>query len=281
MQVTPRAATQPPRRRASHRLPTMKVKLDSKTVRALALANGQDELFAWDTELEGFGLRLRRRNDDTPVRTWAVQYRIHGRTRRISLGSLEKLTPTEARKAARRIFGRVADDRDPQAERQAKRREATQTVRAVVPDYLAARASELRPESFRMAELYLTGPYFRPLHGMGIGTVKRSEVAACTRAIGRKHGNPTARIARQHLSKFFTWAIAFGLLVDGANPVDGSYQPAEPASRDRVLSDAELVAVWNACGDDDHGRIVRLLILTGARRQEIGGMRWDELKDGV
>jgi integrase len=44
-----------------------------------------------------------------------------------------------------------------------------------------------------------------------------------------------------------------------------------------VLSNAELVAVWNACdGDDDYGHIVRLLILTGARRQEIGGMQWTE-----
>jgi integrase len=40
-----------------------------------------------------------------------------------------------------------------------------------------------------------------------------------------------------------------------------------------VLTDAELTAIWRACGDDDFGRIVRLLILLGARRQEVGGMR--------
>jgi integrase len=58
--------------------------------------------------------------------------------------------------------------------------------------------------------------------------------------------------------------------------VVGTRKPAGAKSRDRVLSDAELVAIWNACGDDDYGRIVRLLILLGSRRQEVGGMRWGE-----
>jgi integrase len=46
-----------------------------------------------------------------------------------------------------------------------------------------------------------------------------------------------------------------------------------------VLSDSELAEVWHACPDDDHGRIVKLLMLTGQRRGEVGGMRWSELGD--
>src|SRR5262249_14165267 len=49
--------------------------------------------------------------------------------------------------------------------------------------------------------------------------------------------------------------------------------------RERVLSDSELVALWNACKDDDSGRIFRLLILLGQRRSEVGGMRWSEFDD--
>jgi integrase len=44
-----------------------------------------------------------------------------------------------------------------------------------------------------------------------------------------------------------------------------------------VLADEELAAIWNACGNDDYGRIVRLLILTGCRRAEIGDMAWSEI----
>ena len=70
------------------------------------------------------------------------------------------------------------------------------------------------------------------------------------------------------------WAIGEG--VAETNPVTGTNR-ASPVSRDRVLTDDELRAVWSACRDDDYGRIVRLLLLTGQRRDEVGGMRWAEL----
>ena len=61
------------------------------------------------------------------------------------------------------------------------------------------------------------------------------------------------------------------------NPVIGTNKATEERSRDRVLRDAELVEIWNACRDDDYGRIVRLLILTGQRREEVGAMAWREI----
>ena len=57
----------------------------------------------------------------------------------------------------------------------------------------------------------------------------------------------------------------------------GTERPKNGKPRERVLSDAELAAIWKACGDDDYGKIVRLLILTGCRRHEIGGMCWSEI----
>jgi integrase len=56
------------------------------------------------------------------------------------------------------------------------------------------------------------------------------------------------------------------------NPVIGTNRAVDETSRDRVLSDEEPAAVWRACRDDDYGRIVRLLILTGQRREEVGGI---------
>jgi integrase len=54
-------------------------------------------------------------------------------------------------------------------------------------------------------------------------------------------------------------------------------RPIVPKPRERVLSDGELAEVWRAAGDDTYGTIVRLLILTGQRREEIGGLRWSEI----
>src|SRR5262249_54535328 len=94
-------------------------------------------------------------------------------------------------------------------------------------------------------------------------------------AITRKHSEHTAAAARRHLSALFTWTMEEGWA--GQNPVVGTRNPEEAKKRTRILSDGELIAVWNACGgDDDFSRIVRQLLLLGKRPQEIGGMREGE-----
>jgi integrase len=67
-----------------------------------------------------------------------------------------------------------------------------------------------------------------------------------------------------------------------ANPVVATINPAKGTTpRDRVLSDAEIALIWRACRDDDFGRITRLLILTGCRREEIGALQWGEIAGDV
>jgi integrase len=255
----------------------VKLKLDTKTVAALALAKGRPEEFAWDAELEGFGLRLRRRRDGGLLRTWAAQYRANGHTRRITLGSADKVTVAKAREAARKLLARVELGHDPQREKQAKRAASVHTFRAVADAYLAAKESGLRPASLRITKLYLTGDYFRPLHAMGVAEITHADIAARLSAITRAHSAHTAAAARRAISALFRWTMEEGWTQ--TNPVIGTRRPQEAAARDRVLSDAELAAIWRACGDDDFGKILRLLILLGSRRQEIGGMRWSEFDD--
>jgi integrase len=142
---------------------------------------------------------------------------------------------------------------------------------------LGVKAGEVRPKSLRDITRYVTGPYFRPLHGMAIDKVSRKDIASRLVAISREHSNVVAAKARDTLSAFFTWAMQMGLT--DANPIVGTHKPQGNKPRERVLSDSELVALWNACGDDDCGRVFRLLILLGQRRSEVGGMRWSEFDD--
>ena len=74
----------------------------------------------------------------------------------------------------------------------------------------------------------------------------------------------------------FVWAMGEGLAT--TNPVANTNR-REEKSRDRVLSDAELRTVWQALEDDDYGTIVKILILTGQRVNEIAGLRWSEIAD--
>jgi integrase len=150
-------------------------------------------------------------------------------------------------------------------------------MKAVVESFLAAKKAELRPASYRAAELYLQRGYFRPLHPIGISDIKLEDVAACLTAITRDHGSITAGQARSMLSRLFGWAIGEGLC-PGPNPVLDSNKPQPAISRERVLTSAELSTIWNAtCAGDDYSRITQLLLLTGSRRQEIGGLRWSEV----
>jgi integrase len=96
-------------------------------------------------------------------------------------------------------------------------------------------------------------------------------------AIAREAGAPTAARAKGALSNFFIWCMQMGLVEH--NPTIGSAQPEEGKPRERVLTDDELAAIWRACGNDDYGRVVKLLALTGCRRAEIGDLRWSELDD--
>jgi integrase len=247
----------------------MKQKLDTETIAGLALKPGQKEAFIWDTEIPGFGLRLQGQR-----RTYVAQYYRASRTHRRTLGSTKLLTLAEARKGARKFLARVALGDDPQGDKAAQRIKAERTFRKVVGVYLAGKKSELRPASYKVTKLYLTGSYFRPLHPIGIAEITHPDIAARLTAISRKHGSPTAAAARRAISALFRWTMEEGWCA--SNPVIGTRRPADPKPRNRVLTNTELAAVWNACEDDDFGRGVRLMILTGSRREEIGGMRGGE-----
>ena len=192
------------------------------------------------------------------------------------IGAVEKLAADEACKAARKVLAKVELGEDPQGDKAAARPKAARTMKAVAEDFLAAKRVELRPATYRVTELYLLrGPYFKALHTAAITDITLADVSAHLTAITRNHSSITAAHARSKLSSLFAWAVGEGLCM--FNPVVGSNKPQTSIPRERVLSDAELAAIWLACADDDFGGIVKLLILTGCRRLEIGGMRWSEV----
>jgi integrase len=91
-------------------------------------------------------------------------------------------------------------------------------------------------------------------------------------------GGATTNRVRSTLEAFLGWAIRQGHSLPQGNVASLAERRAE-MPRDRMLNDAEIATVWNACRDDDYGAIIRLLILTGQREGEIGSLRWDEVKD--
>jgi integrase len=252
-----------------------RVKLVGSSLAVLesAFAKGKDaDRIYWDTEVAGFGLRFRRGGN----RSWILQYKFHGSDRRLTLGPYPGLTAKVARALAQENLAGVWKGTDPQqAKRDAKAKAQAQiTLRTVIDNFLADRQPELRPATLSEMQRYLLKDW-KSLHGWPIAEIKLAHVANIIPQL-KKAGPVSASRSRSCLSTCFRWAMGNGLV--DHNPVIGTINPDTGAARDRVLSDSELAAIWKATsGDLDYNRIVRSLILTGARRTEIGGMRWSEL----
>jgi integrase len=250
------------------------MRLDAKTVTGLRLPDGKADVIHFDSALPGFGFRMRASGNEVR-KSWVVQYRRAGGTRRMLLGSAEVLTVEQARAAAKKTLAAIALGEDPQAEKAARRSADKFTLAAMIEDYLASKESSVRARTFTEVQRYLRGPYFKPLHGVPVDTIGLRDVAARLLVITRESGVVATGNARSALNALYVWALANGLVQ--TNPVVGTARPKTPPARDRVLSDRELTAVWRAAGDDAFGRVLKLLMLLGQRRTEVGGMAWSEL----
>jgi integrase len=189
------------------------------------------------------------------------------------------LNADQARKAARVRLARVELGGDPQQEKHEARAAAGYSVGKLVENYLARRHHEtgknpLRKSSYEATEHYLQ-KHWKPLHGLQASKVDRSAIASRLTAIEVEISSVTAARARVALSSMFVWAIGQGIV--DSNPVIGTNKPPEPKARDRVLSNTEIAEIWASCRDDNFGHIVKLLLLTGARRDEIGDLIWTEI----
>lgn len=256
-----------------------RIRFTDAYVRRLTLPVGKTDHIAWDPDLPGFGVRLR------PGRTsYVVQYRVGADQRRKSLGDVRKVNVDDARSIARKRFAQVELGIDPDAEEDKRRAEQEadgRTFERLVEMYLAAQEARLADGTLRRNTYIAEERYLRrhcePLQKKPVAKITFEDIAALIRKLVKDHGPTSAARARGALSSFFGWCMRQGMGVK-ANPTVGTDNPVfGKAPRDRVLTDAEIRSIWRNCLDDDFGKIVRLLLLTACRRDEIGGLRWSEI----
>jgi len=222
----------------------------------------------WDATVKGFGAR--RQRDGV---FYYLRYRLNGAQRMKSIGRHgSPWTPDTARTRAKEQLGKVAAGSDPFAE--ALQTRAAETFGKEVERYLERKRAAMKPRSYEEVERHLTA-HARPLAKLRLAEIDRRTIAVRLAEIEEESGPVARNRVRSSLSAFFGWAITEGFI--DINPVAGTGKAGEGASRARVLTDGELAEVWRALGRDQFGDIVRLLILTGQRREEIGALRWSEV----
>ena len=231
------------------------------------LSQGQ---LVWDADhrevVKGFGARRQRRDV-----FYLLRYRLNGTQRFLTIGRHgSPWTPDTARAEAKRLLGLVASRSDPAHERI----RPAETFGGEVERYLGRKRQAMKPRAFQEVERHLMN-HAHTLHRARLAEIDRRAIAVLLAEIETASGPVARNRVRSSLSAFFAWAIREGLIE--LNPAAGTAKADEGGSRERVLSEAELAAVWAALPQDHFGDIVRLLILTGQCREEIGGLRWSEI----
>ena len=261
------------------------------------------DYFLWDDELPGFGLRV----FSSGKRSYLVQYRAAGRTRRFTIGPHGVWTPETARREALSLLGRIAGGENPAEERQFDRQAIT--VKELCERYLVdaehglilgkkrqpKKASTLLVDRGRIARHIvpllgsrrvkdLTTPdIYRFLTDITVGKTKAN---IKTRARGRaivRGGRGTASRTTALVGGILSYAVSLGIIE--RNPVHGVRRPADKV-RDRWLMPqeyctlGEILDAAERFGKYDQAvAMIRLLALTGCRRGEIINLRWDEVDE--
>jgi integrase len=242
----------------------MKKKLTDASVARLPLpATGRSD--CWDLLLPGFGLRV----SATGRRTWNLIRRKPGGKNpvREKLGEFPAMGVAEARARARAALAEPAV--------------SPVKLEELIEQFLAhgrtRKGRSLRQNSVDQYRRNLAN-YAAPLHRRAVAEIHRRDIAALLHRVSITSGAPTARLVRAMLARLWAYAIEVGLVE--YNVVSGT--PGYVTSqRDRVLSDHELRLLWAATEEPEaYHIIIRLLLLLGCRRSEIGSLRWSELVDG-
>jgi integrase len=248
------------------------MRLTNQTTANLQLAAGDKDRTFFDEKLQGFGVRVRAGGS----RTWIVRYRIGRKQRCVKLGKVGVVDADTARQKAKEILARVQLGGDPQQERADDNKKDELTLGAASEKYLIRAKLRMRPSSYNQVKRHFD-LHLAPLKNRPIRKIERAEILERFSEITDSGAPVAANRAMETAGAFFAWAMREGMVE--SNPVIGANKNKE-RSRERVLTETELKAVWHAsCGGDDFARIIRLLILTGARAAEIAGLCRSEVQE--
>jgi integrase len=255
------------------------MKLTQIRIEGLKCPAGKRDILVFDDEQRGLGVRVTASGS----KTYLAQYSFHGQKRRVPLGSCSGVSLAKARDAVRAIMGDVAKGIDPAVERkkaagQARRQAAygALTLSALLSDWQALHLANKRPRYAAEAVRAVRNAFSRYLDLPAAG-LDRATAVKTLDAMARKGSAAMAARTAAYGKAAYGWAMKRGAL--SINPFVNL--PVAPTlKRERVLSDDELAVIWRATDSPGpYNGIVRLLMVTGQRREEVASMAWAELSD--
>ena len=199
--------------------------------------------------------------------------RIDGKPTPVLLGTADQLSVDQARESARIKVGKVADGRNPQAERSALLHEPT--LQMLHDHWLIYAAAHKKPQSVEN-DKWLWKAYLNAWAGRRLGSIHKPDVQALHAEIGREHGTYAANRMLALLRAMLNKGDEIGYR--GDNPAKG-VKAFKEQSRDRFLQPNELQAFFEALEAEQplFRDFFIIALLSGARRSNVQAMRWDEV----
>ncbi len=216
------------------------------------------------------------------ARSWALRYRYGDKSRKLTIGSYPAFGLVEAREAAAENLRMLASGRDPASLKRAGksvRADETNRVERVLDEFYRRHVeANNRPRTAEEIKRMIDGKIKPAWKNMLIQDVTRRDVLDLLDRIVDGGAPITANRVFALLRKFFNWCLERGIVE--VTPCATLKAPAKEVSRDRVLTDAEIKTVWQASDalGWPFGPLVKLLLLTGQRREEVAGASWDEFE---
>jgi integrase len=243
-------------------------KLTAKTVETIKPTAARQEIP--DGLLPGLYLIVQ----PSGARSWAVRYRHNGTPRKHTLGSFPAIDLKSARELGTKVLRAAAEGRDLAGERQEQR---ANSVEEVVTQFLARHGQRnYRPRTLKEAERLLRQNVVARWGKQPIASLTRKQLRDMLNQLVANDTPVLANRVHSITRKLFGWAVEQEIIP--ASPLAGLKAPVAEKSRDRILTDQELRAVWRAAGQMGvYGALVRLLVLTGQRRGEIAGLTRAEI----
>jgi integrase len=233
--------------------------------------SGQVEHF--DKGFPGLALRISYGGG----KSFVYFYRIGGKLRRMTLGTYPAISLAQAREAWRKARQDVAAGRDPA---KVLKREASGTnFESVAREWL--KRDQAKNKTVAEVERTVARELLPTWGHRAVSDITRRDIRDLIDGIADRGAPIMALRVHAYVHRFFRWCVGRDIIE--TNPATDLPKPASAKQRDRVLSDEELTAVWKAAGELGwpFGVAIRLLILTGARRNEIGQLKWSEIKGDV
>lgn len=244
---------------------------DRQIQRLRPIPGRQFETF--DKKVSGLSIRV----SSLGAKTFFLMYRMGGRNRRLGLGRYPTVTLAEARQRARKALSKVALGLDPATEKITIRLGYDRSMFPVLLHEYLEKYAKRNTRSWKETERVLQREFARPWSKLPVHQIRKSTVNDVLDGIVKRGTLSAANHAFASIRKMFNWLVERGHLEH--SPCVGMKAPAKVVSRERVLNNDEVVAVWRAAEKMGYpfGPLVQLLILTGQRRTEVGGMRWQEV----